>query len=176
MYDIPDGPYDIIVADPPWRFASNSDARPGRNARRHYPCMGIAEIKALPVLEIARKPCLLFLWATAPMLPHALQVMDAWSFKYVSNLTWKKERIGTGFWARNRHEHVLIGKRGAFPCPKPAPFSDSVIEGWQGRHSAKPEALQDTIDSQWPDKTKIELFARRSRPGWSVWGNEVVHV
>jgi N6-adenosine-specific RNA methylase IME4 len=167
------GPFDIIVADPPWRFASNSAAKPGRNAMRHYPCMRDSDIAALPVADMARRDALLFLWVTAPMLARGLPIISAWGFRYVSQLVWVKDRIGTGFWVRSRHELVLIGKRGRFPCGSPAPFADSVIDAPTTAHSRKPEALQDRIDAVWPSAARVELFARRPRPGWAVWGNEV---
>lgn len=164
--------YPIIVTDPPWRFSSNSKAKPGRNARRHYPCMTDAD---LCTLDIPALPdAIMFCWTTAPMLVRSLAVTDAWGFRYVSQLVWIKDRIGTGFWARNRHEIVLVCKRGKFPCPKPAPFPDSVITGGQREHSRKPEALQDMIDAAWPDLPKLEMFARRPRPGWNAWGNETM--
>lgn len=164
--------FDIILADPPWRFASNSAARPGRNARRHYPCMALSEIVALPVPQMAARDSLLLVWATSPMLPQALEVISGWGFRYVSSLVWVKSRPGTGFWVRNRHELVLIAKRGRFACPRPAPFADSVIEAPTREHSRKPEALQDRIDAIWPGARKLEMFARRARAGWTVWGND----
>ncbi|WP_170475207.1 MT-A70 family methyltransferase [Ruegeria arenilitoris] len=176
MFDspkLPSGPFEIIVSDPPWRFASNSDAKPGRNARRHYPCMTDAELMALPVAESAAENALLFGWTTAPMMERSLRVFSAWGFKYVSQLVWTKERIGTGFWVRNQHEICLLMKRGKFPCPKPAPFETSIIGPWQGRHSEKPEFLQDRIDQIWPAVPKLEMFARRVRPGWALFGNEI---
>ena len=164
--------YDIICADPAWKFSSNSKAKPGRNAMRHYDCMKDAEIAALPVKDWAARDALLFMWTTAPMLARSMPILDAWGFKYVSQIVWVKSRIATGFWVRNRHEIVIVAKRGKFPCPKPAPFPDSVIEGPQGRHSEKPEALQDRIDAVWPNARKLEMFARRDRAGWDLWGNE----
>ena len=162
--------FSIIVADPPWRFASNSDKKPGRNARRHYDCMTGTEIQALDIP--AAKDAILFMWATIPHLHTAIATFPAWGFKYKSGLVWVKDRIATGYWARNRHELVLIGTRGKFPCPKPAPFPDSVLEGQQRQHSRKPDVLQDQIDAVWPDHSKLEMFARQERQGWCAWGNE----
>lgn len=164
--------YQIIVADPPWRFSSNSEARPGRNAMRHYPCMRDEEIAALPVPDWTDSAAMLFMWTTAPMLARSLPILDAWGFRYVSQLVWVKSRIATGFWVRNRHEIVLVAKRGKFPCPRPAPFPDSVIIAPVREHSRKPEELQDRIDAAWPDHRRLEMFARRPRPGWSAWGSE----
>lgn len=164
--------FDIIVADPPWRFSSNSVEKPGRNAMRHYPCMKDAEISSIPVKDWAAPKAMLFMWTTAPMLARSLPVLGAWGFRYVSQIIWVKSRIATGFWVRNRHEICLVAKRGAFPCPKPAPFPDSVIVAPQREHSRKPEQLQDRIDAVWPDVTKLEMFARRERAGWEMWGND----
>lgn len=166
------GRFDIVYADPPWRFSSNSKARPGRNPMRHYPCMTDQEICDLVRPGMLAKDALLIMWTTSPMLVRSLRVVDAWGFTYKSQLVWVKDRIGTGFWARNRHEIVIIATRGKFKCGSPAPFSDSVIEGQQREHSRKPDILADTISRNWPCHRKLELFARTERPGWEVWGNE----
>ncbi|KQI68710.1 hypothetical protein AN189_07355 [Loktanella sp. 3ANDIMAR09] len=167
------GPFDLIYADPPWKFASNSAAKPGRNPRRHYACMSDAEICALPVRDWAAKDALLLMWTTAPMLARSMAVPPAWGFKYVSQVVWIKDRIGTGYWARNRHELLLICKRGRLPLPKPCPFPDSVISGQQREHSRKPDEIVRRIEAAWPCQRKLELFARTTRRGWESWGNEV---
>lgn len=164
--------FDIILADPPWKFTSNSKNRPGKNAMGHYDCMSLDEINALPVADVAAPDALLLLWTTVPFAVLSVQTLNAWGFKYVSQLAWAKDRIGTGFWARNRHEIVYIAKRGRFPCPRPAPFPDSVIEGQQREHSRKPDRLHEMIDAAWPSAAKLEMFARESRDGWVAWGNQ----
>jgi len=168
------GPFDIILADPPWRFTSNTPDRPGKNAMGHYRCLPLADIQALPVSEIAAKDALLLLWVTVPFLEHGVATARAWGFRYVSEIVWTKDRIGTGFWVRNRHEVVLVCKRGKFPCPRPAPFPDSVIVGQQREHSRKPDRLHDMVAEveAWADLNKLEMFARESRPGWTTWGDE----
>lgn len=166
--------YQIVIADPPWKFASNSKEKPGRNAMGHYDCMPLDEIKALPVRDLVAKDALLLMWVTVPFLELSLEVVKAWGFKYVSELMWPKDRVGTGFWVRNRHEPVLVCKRGKFPCPKPAPFADSIIPGAQREHSRKPETVHEQVEAvpDWASLRKLEMFARRTRPGWDVWGNE----
>lgn len=162
----------IIFADPAWRFASNSAAKPGRNAMRHYKTMTDAEICAMPVKEWSEKDAMLFMWTTAPMMARSMPVLGAWGFKYISQVIWEKSRISTGYWARNRHEILIIAKRGKFPCPKPTLFPDSVFKHPTREHSRKPEYFQDRIDEVWPDHTKLELNARRPREGWMIWGDE----
>jgi N6-adenosine-specific RNA methylase IME4 len=58
-----------------------------RAAENHYPTSSLAEIKALDVKSIVAADCVLFLWATVPMLPQALEVMKAWGFEYKSHAT-----------------------------------------------------------------------------------------
>ena len=164
---LPAGPFDIIVADPPWR--DDFGVTSGRAVERHYPTMSLADICALQLP--AAKSALLFLWTTPPMLQQGLAVMKAWGFCYRTHGVWVKDRQGTGKWFRNRHEPFLLGKRGAFRCPKTA--MPGVIEAQRRRHSQKPEKLQDIIEETFPGFRYLEMFARRGRPGWTVWGNEV---
>lgn len=167
-----DGPFDVILADPPWRFKSNSKDKPGRNAMGHYDCMTLDDIKELPVRTIAKPDSMLFMWVTVSFAELAFEVVKAWGFKYKSQLVWDKERIGTGFWAQNEHEPVYICRRGRFPCPRPAPFNYSVIRGGRREHSRKPDHLHHEIERAFPNTRKVELFAREPRDGWSVWGNQ----
>jgi N6-adenosine-specific RNA methylase IME4 len=162
------GPYDLILADPPWLFASNSAARPGRNARRHYPCMPVADICALPVSRMAAPSALLLMWITAPLAHRGFEVLQAWGFRYVSQAVWVKDRVGLGHWARSRHELLYIAKRGDFPCPTPALFPDSVIVGQQREHSRKPDAVHRIVDARLGHLRRVELFARARRRGWDV--------
>ena len=163
--------YDIVVADPPWTFTTRS-AKGLEGRPQHYDRMTDQDIAAMPVQAISHAGTVLFLWTTSPHLPRGLDTLAVWGFTYRSSMVWVKDRVGTGYWARNRHELVLIGGRSKARAPAPAHRRDSVIEGQQRAHSVKPDALQDWIDATWPGASKIELFARRARPSWAVWGNE----
>ncbi|GGE24163.1 N6-adenosine-specific RNA methylase IME4 [Gemmobacter megaterium] len=171
----PAGGFQIILADPPWNFAGNSKSKPGRNARRHYDTMPLADIEALPIRAMSAANALLLLWVTVPFAEHGFRVLRSWGFRYKSQLVWTKARNGTGYWARNRHEIVLIGRRGRFPCEMPALFPTSVIPGAQGRHSAKPDWIHEVIDARFPEASKVEIFARAPRPGWTAIGNQLTH-
>lgn len=167
-----DGPFDVILADPPWRFTSNSAAKPGRNARGHYDCLKLDEIAALPVRDIAAPASMLLLWTTVPFAELAFKVVNAWGYKYKSQIAWDKQRKGTGFWARNEHELLYICTRGGFPCPKPAPFNYSLIRGQLREHSRKPDQIYSDVEAAFPGTRKLEMFSRQTREGWSVFGNE----
>lgn len=168
---LPDKRYGVILADPPWRFTSYSkDTGMDRAADNHYPTMDTAAIAALE--PPAADDAVLFLWATVPMLPEALNVMQTWGFAYKSNFAWVKDKTGTGFWNKNRHELLLVGTRGAIPAPAPGEQFDSVIEAPRGAHSAKPFAVHEMIEVMFPTLPRIELFGRERFSGWDAWGNE----
>lgn len=165
--------YNIILADPPWRFEPRSrKTGMDRAADNHYPTMTIDDIEALDVAQASHEDCALFLWATAPMIHHALGVMTAWGFEYKSQMIWIKDRVGTGYWFRNLHEILLVGTRGKFPAPEPGQQTTSVLHFPVDAHSRKPSWPQEWIEDVWPDLPKLEMFAREARDGWDSWGNE----
>jgi len=161
--------FPVLYADPPWRFEPWSAN--GMDRSPEYPTMPTASIAemAVPAAEHA----VLFLWSTIPMLPDALKVMAAWGFEYRSSFVWMKDRAGTGFWCRSRHEHLLIGVKGTMPAPDPSDRRDSVIEAPVTEHSAKPAAVRTMIEQMYPSLPRIELFARERHDGWTAHGNEL---
>lgn len=164
---LPEGPFDLIYADPPWRLGNPDSAKAPEN---YYPTMPLEEIVALR--PPAADDALLYLWAVNMLLPEALRVIEAWGFEYVANLVWVKPSIGLGAWTRNRHELLLVGRRGRYPPPDPEDRPDSVIEAARGRHSQKPDRVYELLERAHPHARKLELFARTQRPGWAAWGNE----
>lgn len=173
---LPSGKYSILLADPPWRYEfAETDSRGIEN---HYLTLDVAEIAdyrdaaGRSVADLVADDAVLYLWATNPKLPEALEVLAAWGFRYVTNVVWIKDRIGMGYWARARHELVLIGVRGQFSPPPPAQRPDSVFMAPRGAHSVKPPAIHELVEAAWPAAPKVELFARRPRAGWAVFGND----
>lgn len=173
---IPRGRYNLIVADPPWRFQTRS--RKGvtaKGAGGQYRTMRHEDIKALALADLAAPDCLLWLWATNPMLPAALDVLSAWGFQFKTAGHWAKttrngkQAFGTGYILRCAGEPFLIGTRGV---PKTARNVRSVIMGPVREHSRKPEAAFAAAEQLIPGARRIELFGRESRPGWDVFGDE----
>lgn len=173
---LPDKRYGVIVADPEWRFEPWSrKTGMDRAADNHYPTSCTEVIGARDVPSISARDCVLFLWATIPMLPHALLVMSAWGFDYASHHVWGKDKTGPGYWCREKHELLLIGTRGKVPCPAPGTQRESLITAPRGKHSEKPECFLEMIEGYFPTLPKIELNRRGpARPGWDAWGNEAV--
>ena len=166
---LPNGPFELIYADPPWRLGNPNSAFAPEN---HYPTMPLEEIKAFKVP--AADDSVLFLWAVNSKLPEALEVMAAWRFEFKDSFVWVKDWIGQGVWARHRHELLLVGRKGSFSPPEPEDRPDSVIEAPRGAHSAKPALTYELIERAYPLASKLALFARGvPRNGWTFWGNEV---
>jgi N6-adenosine-specific RNA methylase IME4 len=163
--------YDVILADPPWRYGFSRSK--SRKIERQYPTMPTADIAALKVAELCKPDAVLFMWATMPKLPDALEVIKAWGFTYKTGAAWDKVRLGMGYYFRGRHELLLVGVRGKPRVPKPKDRPASILTEKRGRHSKKPEISFAAIERMYPDARKLEMFAREARPGWDAWGNEV---
>lgn len=168
--------YSVVLADCPWRYDRNKGTGVAEN---HYSTMSMEEICALPVADITAADSALFLWATFPMLPEALRVIEAWQFHFVTcAFVWLKQNrkspgffYGMGFWTRSNAEICLFAKKGhpKRQSKKVHQFIISPIEA----HSKKPDIARDKIVELMGDVPRIELFARQKTEGWHVWGNEV---
>lgn len=168
--------YQIIYADPPWKY---SDRGCQGTMANHYQGMELVDIFRLPIKKIADDNCILFLWATYPMLKEALLVIENWGFTYKTiAFQWikinKKNRMpfyGLGRWTRGNTEPCLLATKG-----KPKRISPSVFQIiWQPKekHSEKPQEARNKIIKLVGDLPRIELFARQKTEGWDCWGNEV---
>jgi N6-adenosine-specific RNA methylase IME4 len=167
--ELPKDKYNVILADPPWEYGfavSNS-----RRVENKYPTMKLEDICSLKIP--AADDSILFLWVPSPKLPDGLCVLKKWGFEYKTCMVWVKDKIGMGYYTRNRHELVLIGTKGKMRPPEPECRPDSVITAPRGEHSSKPGELYKIIERMYPEGRYLELFARGARPGWMVWGDEV---
>ena len=163
--------YQVIYADPPWRYECNLDN--DRAVDNHYPTMDHDGIKALPVEALAADDAILFLWTTSPKVSEACDLMDAWGFKYTGCAIWDKVNIGIGNYFRIQHELLLFGTSGKIGAPPvEARPTWSIYTEKRGKHSVKPSSFYDVIEAMYPDSPKIELFARGGRKDWDAWGYE----
>lgn len=169
--------YQVIYADPAWKYDSQGspclpENRPETTRPEYYyPTMELEDMKKLPIKEISEKDCVLFMWATTPMMPEAFELMEAWGFKYKTMITWVKiNATQTGYWFKTCTEHLLVGIKGnvkAFRSPVKNYYN------WKReKHSVKPKFFYTLIESL-NLNPKIELFARDRREGWDTWGNQV---
>jgi N6-adenosine-specific RNA methylase IME4 len=197
---LPDKKYGVIYADYPRRFNVHSrETGLDRSPENHYPTMTFRQIVDLPVRELAAPDCVLFYWSTAASLVDDFEIMAEWGFlalrprdelgrlkrdaegeplppigagTYRSHQIWLQDKLGLGYWFRDVHESLLVGARGKIVAPAPGSQDRSVVAAKLGPHSRKPEHFAEMIERLFPSLPKIELFARRGRPGWDVWGYE----
>jgi N6-adenosine-specific RNA methylase IME4 len=176
---LPNQKFGVVLEDFEWDFEVYSrETGMDRHAANHYPTATTAHT-AEEVIErtkdrfrVAAKDCALFMCVPIPFLAVGVHVLEGRGFRYVSNFTWEKDDKGTGYWIREKHEHVLIGVRGSVPCPAPGDQFNSVLKAARREHSQKPEIIYEVIEKYFPNVPKIELNARSGRAGWTSWGNE----
>lgn len=170
--------YRTILADPPWQF---NDRLPGfaRGAERNYSVLCLEEIKTFLTDEgiLVAPDARLFLWRVASQQEEALQVCRAWGFQPKTEIVWQKLTknglpwFGMGRTVRASHETCLVGQLG-----RPEVLSKSVRSTFSAKyteHSGKPDCFYDLVESLSPGPY-IELFARKSRPGWDAIGDELL--
>lgn len=177
--------YDVILADPPWSYYGQQDKWAA--AAKFYPLMSDDDLIQLPVPVIANRPSVLFMWATAPRLDFAIELMKSWGFHFRGvAFVWVKTKLDnkTPIGAQGvrpsvvkpTSEFVLVGSTES--KGRPLPIADEgvsqIVLAAKQEHSRKPDEVHRRIERLYPAASKIELFARRPVEGWSVWGNEVV--
>lgn len=163
------GPYELVLADPPWRY--DVQQTPNRRIENHYATMDLDGI--IKMAPNSAKDSILLLWATAPKLEEAMQVLKAWGFEYKTNAIWDKEVIGMGYWFRGQHELLLVGTKGNPGTTPESKRISSVFREKRTAHSKKPVSVYDWIEQAFPHKSKLEMYCRSPRKGWAAWGNEV---
>ncbi len=176
--------YKTVYADPPWQFSNRSGKIAPENKKlTRYGTMPIEEIKALPVGDITEDEAHLYLWVPNALLPEGLAVMSEWGFKYKTNLIWEKVRKdgqpdgrGVGFYFRNVTEILLFGvktkrKSDTFRTLQPARSQVNLLRTMKREHSRKPDEFITLIENCSPGPY-LELFARGTRSGWALWGDQ----
>ena len=177
--EIEDKKYGVILADPPWRFENRTGKMAPEHKRlKRYPTLSLEEIKEIPVHLVAGNNSHLYLWVPNALLIEGIEVMQAWGFKYKSNLIWHKVRKdgepdgrGVGFYFRNTTEIILFGVRGRLRTLSPGRRQVNVIKTRKQEHSRKPDELYEIIEGCSPGPF-LELFARGARSNWDVFGNQ----
>lgn len=134
----------------------------------------------IPVSSVAADNCVLLMWVINPMLPQALELIDAWGFalKTVA-FTWAKRttrdaswHMGLGYWTRQNTEQCLLATRGKPKRRESATNVPQLLVAPRREHSRKPDEQYERIE-RLVDGPYLELFARQAWPGWAAWGNQV---
>lgn len=171
------------MVDPPWKYGKwgggsgkvRHDMNPNaENLPLPYQFMEIDLIKSLKIANHADADCELYLWTTQKYLQFSFEIVKQWGFKYCQILTWCKTPRGTGQGGIYcpTTEFLLLSRIGKMPQKQRINSTWFHTKRPHNSHSTKPEFFQDLIETV-SDAPRLELFARRKRPGWDVWGNEV---
>ena len=187
--DLPEKKYDIIYADPPWdyggkmQFDKSSKSKDEIDLNKNifissanfkYPTVKTKDLKKIPVHEIAKDDCLLFMWVTNPHLAQGIELGQAWGFEYKTvAFVWDKMVHNPGKYTISYCELCLVFKRGRIPEPRGARNIKQLVRVPRGKHSEKPLEVQQGIEKMFPTQDRIELFARHKPDGWDVWGLDV---
>jgi site-specific DNA-methyltransferase (adenine-specific) len=180
MIPFPNKKYQIIYADPAWSYKdtqiSGGTAFFGASVR--YPTINNKDIMNLPVIDISDRDCVLFIWATSPLLVEAIETIKSWGFRYKTiAFCWNKQSknhkwiSNMGRWTMGNIELCLLAVKG-----KPHRIVKNVkqlVIAERKRHSEKPQEVRNRIVELMGNLPRIELFARQKTEGWDVWGNEV---
>lgn len=187
--DLPEDKYDIIYADPPWdyggkmQFDKSSKSADQIDLNRNifissanfkYPTVQTKDLKKIPIQEISKEDCLLFMWVTNPHLAQGIELGQAWGFDYKTvAFVWDKMVHNPGQYTLSYCELCLVFKRGRIPKPRGARNVKQLIHAPRTIHSEKPLQALENIEKMFPTQNKIELFARNRMRGWDVWGLDI---
>lgn len=187
--DLPTKKYDIIYADPPWDYGgklqfdksskSSDKIDISKNifissANFKYPTVKTKDLKKIPIQDISKNDCLLFMWVTNPHLAQGIELGEAWGFEYKTvAFVWDKMVHNPGQYTMSYCELCLVFKKGRIPTPRGARNIKQLIRSPRREHSQKPDEAIENIEKMFPTQNKIELFARRAKKNWDVWGLDV---
>lgn len=169
--------YSVIYADPPWDYAGQKQHNTidtNKSAIDHYNTMTLKELKEMKVKEICEKDCLLFLWTSSPHLPQAIELMEAWGFKYMTiAFVWEKHKVNPGYYTMSQVEICIVGKKGKIPTPRGTRNERQFLSEKRTIHSKKPDEIRNRIHRMFPTQKKLEMFARQASQDFDVFGNQV---
>lgn len=176
---LPAGVFGVIYADPPWRY--DFAQSPSRSIEAHYQALSIDEIchyrdpEGTPIQDKIADDSILFLWAPQTKIQEALQVIREWGFQYKTGAVWVKEgeggnpQIGMGYYFREQHELLLVGKKGNIPVPEPSNRPPSTFTAPRTIHSRKPALVRGLITTMYPNSRYLEVFGTEKVEGWTTW-------
>lgn len=187
--DLPEKKYDIIYVDPPWDYGgklqfdksstSADKLEPGKkifisSANFKYPTVKTKDLMKIPITDIAKDDCLLFMWVTNPHLAQGIELGKEWGFDYKTvAFVWDKMVHNPGQYTMSYCELCLVFKRGRIPKPRGARNIKQLLSSPRGKHSQKPLDVLHSIEKMFPTQDRVELFARHKPDNWDVWGLDV---
>lgn len=190
--ELPNKKFDIIYADPPWDYNGKMQFdKSSKNIEQidisrnifissasfKYPTLKTNELMKIPIHNISKDDCLLFMWTTNPHLHQAINLGEAWGFEYRTvAFVWDKMSHNPGQYTLSNCELCLVFKRGRIPRPRGARNLQQLVRSSRKEHSEKPTEVMQAIEKMFPSQKRIELFARKKTAGWTTWGLDVIRI
>lgn len=175
MIPFPNKKYDVIVLDPPWPLKKITTKQRPNQVYMDYSLMSVEDISALPIQTIAGDKGYCFLWTIQKYLFEAKSILEGYGYNHLLTMGWVKEygrSSGMALYGfRWNLEFILVGTKGKFPALPKQKLIKAGFNAVNEGHSKKPDEFYDMI-KHLGDK-RIDLFARKPRDGWDVWGDEV---
>lgn len=184
--DLPEGKFHTIVADPPWKMTRLLlDKAPDESSELDYPtlpsfcpdgyclkdiCQSVQCVTGRVLETAAADECHLYCWTTQRFLPDAINLVRSWGFTYQCILVWVKKSGMTPFSWQYNVEPIVFAHRGGLKLQRMG--LKLSLEADTHGHSVKPQEFYDRVVEASPEP-RLELFARKPRSGFTVWGNEV---
>jgi N6-adenosine-specific RNA methylase IME4 len=178
----PDKLYDIIYVDPPWTYKSSECLTKETSIlngklNKQYKTMTMEDIAGIPILDICKPDCLVYMWVVGPMKDDCIDILKRWGFTYNQEpFIWDKQHPNPGYYTITQCESIIVGKRGKIPQPRGIRNARQLVSEKRSKvHSQKPKTIRETLHLMHPLQDKIELFAREIEPvsHWDLWGLEV---
>lgn len=177
--------YDLVMIDPPWPWATYSDAGQEKSPEAQYSTMSFDDIDAMRVGDLLAPGGVMFLWCTWPLIERQAATLRRWGLEAKTGGVWAKRtkkgllRWGPGYILRSVCEPFLIGAlpghqaRGAGIPNLIETVCDGVLDGVAREHSRKPDEVYRMLEALSPGARRADIFARQVRRGWDGWGNEL---
>ena len=181
----------VIYIDPPWYYNSRESLGERKNktkfwwwAMKHYPLMRDKELLDFKekIDQISNENCIMFMWAAMPRLDFAIDLMKYWGFSYKTVwFTWVKTnkdwsyRVNPWYYTASNVELCIIwikGKNNWLFKPAKSMINQIIAEPLR-EHSRKPDIVREYIEEMYPDKNRIEVFARTTSDNWNIYWNEI---
>lgn len=169
--------YNTVVIDPPWPIPLQGKVsrRSNTKTKLPYSILTFKQICDFPLKDFAEIGAHIYLWTTNKFLRKAFEVFECWNVNFHLVLTMIKPSgiapsmgyvFGTefcllGFYGKPMQKFQSIGKLNWFKGFNKA-----------GNHSSKPDQFYNLVERMSPSP-RIDIFSRKNRKNWSVWGNEI---
>jgi len=167
--------YRVVVIDPPWELKKLTHKARPKQVGFDYSTMSVEQIKSLPIGNLVRPDGWVFLWSIQKYLYEAKGIVESWGLNLLLTGVWEKtygRSAGMPLYGfRWNAEFILVAYKNKPPLWPKRPLIPAVFQAENIRHSVKPDHFYELVEPL--GIPRLDMFARREREGWDVYGNEV---